>query len=57
MCVSKKVFLNLCELFPITAENIKKRGLEKRLHYIRAMEKLDENAVYKGLGRSMKKKL
>lgn len=23
MCVSKKVFLRLCELFPITADNLK----------------------------------
>jgi len=27
MCVSKKVFMNLCDLFPVTADNLKKRGL------------------------------
>lgn len=30
MCVSKKVFLNLCELFPVTAENLKTVALERR---------------------------
>jgi hypothetical protein len=57
MCVSKKVFLNLCELFPISAENIKKRSLEKRLSYLREMERLDKSSVYKGLGRSLRKKI
>lgn len=53
MCVSKKVFNNLCDLFPVTAENIKQRGLEKRFHYLKAMEKLDmQNDTYKALKRS-----
>jgi hypothetical protein len=56
MCVSKKVFMNLCDLFPVTADNLKQRALQKRLHYLRAMEKLDKTSVYKGLGRSLKKK-
>ena len=34
MCVSKKVFLNLCELFPSTAENIKARSLERRAFFM-----------------------
>ena len=56
MCVSKKVFLSLCDLFPVTTDNIKQRGLQKRLHYLRAMEKLDKNSVHKSLSRSLKKK-
>jgi hypothetical protein len=55
MCVSKKVFNNLCDLFPVTAENIKQRGLEKRFHYLKAMEKLDmQTDTYKALKRSSK---
>lgn len=41
MCVSKKVFMNLCDLFPVTAENLKARGLQKRMHYLKVMERLD----------------
>ena len=37
MCVDRKVFLNLCDLFPVTAENLKERGLQKRLHYLSTM--------------------
>ena len=55
MCVSKKIFSNLCDLFPVTAENIKQRGLEKRFHYLKAMEKLDmQTDNYKALKRSSK---
>lgn len=42
MCVDRKVFLNLCDLFPVTQENLKERGLEKRLHYLKAMKRLDD---------------
>lgn len=56
MCVSKKVFLRLCDLFPVTAENIRNRALLRRLHFIQAMEKLDRIAPLKALGRSFKKK-
>ncbi len=34
MCVSKDVLIELCELFPQTAENIKKRSLERRLKFM-----------------------
>ena len=30
MCIEKKVFLNLCDLYPKTANNLKFRGLERR---------------------------
>jgi hypothetical protein len=30
MCIDKKVFMNLCELFPRTASNLRFRGLERR---------------------------
>jgi hypothetical protein len=26
MCVHKKVFINLCDLFPVTSENLRHRG-------------------------------
>ena len=41
MCVSSQVLQNLCDLFPVTAENLKTRGLQKRLHYLKAMLRLD----------------
>ena len=37
MCVRKDVFLNLCELYPKTEENLKILSLEKRkiyMHYL-----------------------
>ena len=30
MCIDKKVFMNLCELYPKTASNLRFRGLERR---------------------------
>ena len=30
MCIESKVFLNLCELYPRTATNLKYRALERR---------------------------
>jgi len=30
MCIDKKVFTNLCELYPKTANNLRFRGLERR---------------------------
>jgi hypothetical protein len=47
MCVSRKVLQNLCDLFPVTAENLKTRGLQKRLHYLKAMLRLDNLAKTK----------
>lgn len=55
MCVTKKVFMNLCDLFPVTGENLKQRGMMKRLHYLGAMERLDKNSPnYKALVRNKK---
>jgi len=34
MCVCKSNLLNLCELFPQTAENIKRKSLERRLRFM-----------------------
>mmetsp|Transcript_30350 Transcript_30350/g.46449 ORF Transcript_30350/g.46449 Transcript_30350/m.46449 type:complete len:98 (+) Transcript_30350:2248-2541(+) len=34
MCVGKDQLLNLCELFPQTAENIKRKSLERRQKFI-----------------------
>lgn len=52
MCVSRKVFMNLCDLFPVTEDNLKQRSLHKRMHYLKAMERLDRtNPTYKALHR------
>jgi hypothetical protein len=57
MCVHKKVFMNLCDLFPVTADNLKNRGLQKRIHYLKAMERLDRTQPsYKALVRSPSKR-
>jgi hypothetical protein len=57
MCVSRKVFQNLCDLFPVTGENLKQRGLHKRKHYLKAMERLDKGVkpANKALVRDTKK--
>jgi hypothetical protein len=34
MCISKNELLELCELFPQTAENIKRRSLERRQRFM-----------------------
>ena len=43
MCVTRKVFLNLCDLFPVTSDNLKSRGVHKRMHFMRAMLRLDNH--------------
>lgn len=44
--------MNLCDLFPVTADNLKQRGLHKRMHYLKAMERLDRtHPTYKALTR------
>ena len=35
MCVEKRTFLDLCELYPKTAEDLKVRALEKRQVYLK----------------------
>jgi signal-transduction protein with cAMP-binding, CBS, and nucleotidyltransferase domain len=34
MCISKEILLSLCDLFPQTAENIKRRSLERRQRFM-----------------------
>ena len=34
MCISKDVLCELCDLFPQTAENIKRRSLERRHRFM-----------------------
>jgi len=48
MCVEKKTLLNLCDLYPKTAENLKMRGLEKREVYMKFMkhENLTDEDVF-----------
>ena len=38
MCVDHKVFLNLCDLYPKTAANLKYRALERREHMMRSYD-------------------
>eukprot|EP00347_Sterkiella_histriomuscorum_P018484 403345342 len=59
MCVAKKVFLNLCDLFPITAENLRVQGLRRRAFFTKAMEQLDSKSSknLQALKRSIKKKI
>ena len=56
MCVDKETLVELCDLFPQTAENIKKRSLERRTKFMqqrnlnsesyqRKMEKKKDEAV------------
>ena len=54
MCVDRKVFLNLCDLFPVTQENLRERGMQKRLHYLKAMKCQDKQEKKKALTRSTK---
>ena len=64
MCVNKKVFLNLCELYPLTGENIRIRSLERRSHFMHHMAKLDsgplkalKNIVKSNIKNSIRNKL
>jgi len=41
MCISKEILVKLCDLFPQTAEVIKKRSLERRY---RLMKRRDTNS-------------
>ena len=57
MCVTKKVFMNLCDFFPQTAEKLKYQGLLKRHHYLKFMQKLDQSSVLKAFNRTIKKRV
>jgi len=39
MCVHKGVVLNLCDLYPDTAKNLKVRALERREYHFYAIDK------------------
>mmetsp|Transcript_4810 Transcript_4810/g.4463 ORF Transcript_4810/g.4463 Transcript_4810/m.4463 type:complete len:153 (-) Transcript_4810:304-762(-) len=41
MCIKKKVFLALCELYPTTAENLRIRALERRFEFMKKMHEQD----------------
>jgi len=34
MCINKEILLQLCDLFPQTADNIKRRSLERRQRFM-----------------------
>jgi hypothetical protein len=56
MCINKKKFLEIGELFPVTMENLRQRSLLRRHHFMQAMQKLESGNMMKALNRSMKKK-
>jgi hypothetical protein len=56
MCINKKKFMEIGELFPVTMENLRQRSLLRRHHFMQAMQKLDSKNTFKALGRSFKKK-
>jgi len=35
MCIEKEKLLELCDLFPSTAENIKRRSKERRIRFMK----------------------
>ena len=54
MCVKKKVFLNLCELYPKTEEALKVLSLEKRklyIHYLNEANNIKIRASESGVPR------
>jgi hypothetical protein len=56
MCVKKNFLLELCELYPETAINLKFRALERRHFYIREMKIASEKGN-KGVARAHQEKL
>lgn len=42
MCVSKTTMLNLCDLFPQTAENIKRKSLERRHRFMQVKQSYED---------------
>ena len=44
MCIDKNTLQDLCELFPQTAENLKRRSLERRQRFI--MQKFTNSKKY-----------
>jgi hypothetical protein len=57
MCVNKKKFLELCDLFPNTKENLKRRSLERRLTFLQAMQSFDMKSPLKALRRGFNNKI
>jgi hypothetical protein len=57
MCVSKKDFLNLCDLFPKSTEILRRMGLERRDHWIETMIRLDDHSPIKAIRTKINKKM
>ena len=51
MCISKGELLDLCDLFPQTAENIKRRSLQRRHRFM-----IEKNNTSKSYAEKKKKK-
>jgi len=54
MCVSKRVFLDLCELFPVTAENLRFISLQRRQFFLKGMDALDCVSSFKALSKNQR---
>jgi hypothetical protein len=54
MCISKEILLSLCDLFPQTADNIKRRSLERRQRFMN--QKNTNSRSYKKNKDDMEKK-
>jgi hypothetical protein len=57
MCINKKVFLKLCELYPATGESLRLRSLERRKFFLEHMEKLDIGSPLKAMNRGINSKI
>ena len=56
MCCKKEVFLDLCELFPVTGELLKELSLHKRdiyLHYLKTVKNMKETLKHSGVPRGI----
>lgn len=45
MCIEKKLLLEFCDLFPQTAENIKRRALERRKRFMKQKNTNSKGAI------------
>ena len=54
MCISKEILLSICDLFPQTADNIKRRSLERRQRFMN--QKNTNSRAYKKQKDDLEKK-
>ena len=56
MCIKKKTFLKLLEMYPRTENSLREFSLERRKHFIKEMKKLDKQSpnVLQALSKQMR---